>query len=49
MSAFDVSADIVHAQPVTAGYMMLTSGYALVYIVCLLLGAMFVFSRRDFT
>ena len=49
MSAFDVSADIVHAQPVTAGYMMLTSGYALVYIACLLLGAMFVFSRRDFT
>ena len=49
MSAFDVSADVVHAQPVTAGYMMLTSGYALVYIICLLLGAMFVFSRRDFT
>ena len=49
MSAFDVSADVVHAQPVTAAYMMLTSGYALVYIVCLPLGAMFVFSRRDFT
>jgi len=49
MSAFDVSADIVHAQPVTAGYMILTSGYALVYIACLLLGAVFVFSRRDFT
>ena len=49
MSAFDVTAAVVHAQPVTAGYLMLTSGYALAYIVCLLMGATFVFSRRDFT
>lgn len=49
MSAFDVSADVVHAQPVTAGYMLLTTGYALAYITMLLMGAVFVFSRRDFT
>ena len=49
MSAFDVSANVVHAQPVSAGYVILTSGYALIYIALLLIGAMFVFSRRDFT
>lgn len=49
LSVFDVAADVVHAQPVTAGYMALTSVYAGAYIGALLLGAMFVFSRRDFT
>ena len=49
LAAFDVSADVVHAQPVTVGYVLLTVGYAFAYIGVLLVGAMAVFSRRDFT
>ena len=49
MNLFDVQAAVVHAHPVTAGHLILTSGYALAYILCLLLGAAFVCSRRDFT
>jgi len=49
LAAFDVSADVVHAQPVTIGYILLTVGYAFAYIGALLVGAMAVFSRRDFT
>ena len=45
---FDVKAEVVHAQPVTLGYMALTTGYGLTYIVTLLLAAVFIFSRRDF-
>ena len=47
--AFDVSADVVHAQPVTVGYVLLTVGYGFAYIGALLVAAMAVFSRRDFT
>lgn len=46
--AFDVKAEVVHAQPVTAMYMALTTGYGIVYIAALLLSAMFIFERRDF-
>ena len=46
--SFDVKAEVVHAQPVTWGYMALTTGYGLTYIVTLLVAAVFVFSRRDF-
>ena len=49
LAAFDVSADVVHAQPVPVGYVLLTVGYAFAYIGALLVGAMAVFSRRDFT
>ena len=49
LAAFDVSADVVHAQPVAVGYILLTAGYAFAYIGALLVGAMAVFSRRDFT
>jgi len=49
LAAFDVSADVVHAQPVTVGYVLLTVAYAFVYIGALLVAAMAVFSRRDFT
>lgn len=48
MALFDVKAQVVHAQPVTAGYVALALGYGLVYIAALVIGAMFIFSRRDF-
>jgi ABC-type transport system involved in multi-copper enzyme maturation permease subunit len=48
LSQFDVKAAVVHAQPVTAGYMALAVAYAAVYIAMLLVGATFIFSRRDF-
>ena len=48
LAPFDVKAEVVHAQPVTLGYMALTTGYGLTYIAMLLLAAMFIFSQRDF-
>jgi len=48
LAPFDVKADVVHAQPVPWSYVAFTTGYGLVYIVLLVLIAMFVFSRRDF-
>ena len=48
LAPFDIRAEVVHAQPVTLGYVALTTGYAAAYIGALLLGAMFIFSRRDF-
>ena len=45
---FDVRAEVVHAQPVSLGYVALTTGYAVAYIGALLLAAMFIFSRRNF-
>jgi len=49
VGAFNVSANVVHAQPVSVAYVALTSGYALAYIAVLLLCSMWVFARRDFT
>jgi ABC-type transport system involved in multi-copper enzyme maturation permease subunit len=48
LAALDVKADVVHAQPVTLEYMAVTSLYAGLYIAVLLVGAMWIFSRRDF-
>ena len=48
LAPFDVKADVVHAQPVSAMHLALTSAYGVVYILMLLLVSMFVFSRRDF-
>ncbi len=48
LGPFDVKAEVVHAQPVTWGYMALTTGYGLTYIATLLVAAVFIFSRRDF-
>ena len=45
---FDVKLAVVHGIPVTAGYMTASALYALAYIAALLLGAMAIFSRRDF-
>ena len=48
LSAFDVKMEVVHGLPVTAGYVMTTAAYGAVYIAALLLGAVVIFSRRDF-
>ena len=47
LAPFNVSAEVVHGQPVTAAYLALTAGYGLVYVAALLLVAAFIFSRRD--
>lgn len=48
LAQFDVKSQVVHAVPVPAGYMLMTIGYAALYIAMLLAIAMYVFSRRDF-
>jgi ABC-type transport system involved in multi-copper enzyme maturation permease subunit len=48
LAPFDVKAQVVHAQPVPAGYIAVTVGYGVTYIAVLLAAAMFIFSRRDF-
>ena len=48
-SPFNVTAEVVHAQPVTMEYIVLATAYALAYIAILLMVSMFIFSRRDFT
>ena len=48
LAQFDIKSDIVHGEPVPAGYMAITIAYAAVYIALLLAIAMLVFSRRDF-
>jgi ABC-type transport system involved in multi-copper enzyme maturation permease subunit len=48
LAAFDVKADVVHAQPVSVAHIGLTTAYGVVYIVMLVVISMFVFSRRDF-
>ena len=48
LAQFDVKSQVVHGQPVEAGYLLLTSIYALLYIGVLLVSSMLIFSRRDF-
>ena len=48
LAQFDIKADVVHGQPVAAGYLVLAITYALLYIAMLLLISSFIFSRRDF-
>ena len=48
LAPFDVTAQVVHGLPVSAGYMAVTIGYGFVYIAMLLIGAALIFSRRDF-
>jgi Cu-processing system permease protein len=47
LAPFDVTAQVVHGQPVTAGFMLMTIGYAGLYIAFLLTAACVIFSRRD--
>jgi ABC-2 type transport system permease protein len=48
LGQFDVKTQVVHGQPVPAGYVALTAGYAALYTAMLLTLAVVVFSRRDF-
>jgi ABC-type transport system involved in multi-copper enzyme maturation permease subunit len=48
LSAFDVKTEVVHGLPVAAGYIATTAAYGAAYIAALLLGAVVIFSRRDF-
>jgi Cu-processing system permease protein len=48
LSPFDVRAQVVHGTPVPASYMVLSAGYALLYITALIVAATAVFARRDF-
>ena len=47
LAAFDVKAAVVHAQPVTAGYMALTAASGAAYILAFLVLALAIFTRRD--
>jgi len=48
LATFDVKTQVVHGQPVSAGYMALAVAYGAVYIGLLICGALLIFSRRDF-
>ena len=48
LAQFDVKSQVVHGQPVTFGYMALTSAYAFLYTAMLLVLSIYIFSRRDF-
>jgi Cu-processing system permease protein len=48
LSAFDVKTQVVHGLPVAPGYILSTAAYGASYIAALLLGAIVIFSRRDF-
>lgn len=47
LAPFDVTAQVVHAQPVPIGYVLMTIGYAALYVTFLLTAACFIFARRD--
>jgi ABC-type transport system involved in multi-copper enzyme maturation permease subunit len=48
LAPFDVRSQVVHGQPVSAGYLALTTAYGVVYTAAVLVAATAVFSRRDF-
>jgi ABC-type transport system involved in multi-copper enzyme maturation permease subunit len=48
LAPFDVRAQVVHGEPVTALYLVLTAGYAVLYVTALVVAAVAVFARRDF-
>jgi ABC-type transport system involved in multi-copper enzyme maturation permease subunit len=48
LAQFDVKSQVVHGQPVAAGYLVLTSLYAALYTAMLLTVSVYIFSRRDF-
>jgi ABC-type transport system involved in multi-copper enzyme maturation permease subunit len=48
LATFDVKGQVVHGRPVEAGFMMLAVAYGITYIAVLLIGAVTIFSRRDF-
>ena len=48
LAPFDVTAQVVHGLPVSAGYVVVTMAYGLVYIAMLLIAGALIFARRDF-
>jgi ABC-type transport system involved in multi-copper enzyme maturation permease subunit len=48
LAPYDIRAQVVHGQPVTAGYFTLVAAYGALYVAAILLAAVFIFSRRDF-
>jgi ABC-type transport system involved in multi-copper enzyme maturation permease subunit len=48
LAPFDVKSDVVHAIPVSSGYLLLNAGYAVIYVAALLTAGTFIFMRRDF-
>ena len=48
LAAFDVRNQVAHGLHIPAGYLTLTIGYGLMYIAAVLIGAIVIFSRRDF-
>jgi Cu-processing system permease protein len=48
LAPFNVKAEVVYGGPVLASHVVLTLGYAVVYVVALLMAAIVIFRRRDF-
>jgi ABC-type transport system involved in multi-copper enzyme maturation permease subunit len=48
LAPFNVKAEVVHAVPVSPSHVLLTLGYAAVYVAMLLVVSMAIFRRRDF-
>jgi ABC-type transport system involved in multi-copper enzyme maturation permease subunit len=48
LAPLDIKSQVVHAVPVSAGYLLLNTAYAAVYISALLAAATLIFMRRDF-
>ena len=48
LAPFDVKAAVVHGEPVSLGYVAMTTWYGAAYVAALLLASVFIFSRRDF-
>ena len=48
LAPFDVKAAVVHGEPVSLGYVAMTTWYGAAYVAALLLAAVFIFARRDF-
>ena len=48
LAPLDVKAQVVHALPVPANFLLLNTAYAAAYIAALLTAASFIFLRRDF-
>ena len=49
LASFDVKAAVVHAQPVTVGYLALTAGSGAAYVLSFLVLTLAVFAKRDLT
>jgi Cu-processing system permease protein len=47
LAPLDIKSEVVHAVPVSAGYLLLNTAYAFTYVVALLAAATFIFMRRD--